>query len=323
MGSGVVRAGVQHERREATSAFGVSLRAVSHWYGEVRALAEVDLDVAQGDLVALIGRNGAGKTTLSSIVAGLERPTSGLACIGGRTVAVESARTVGYAPQQLGLYPGLTVRQNLEFFAHLHGLRRRQRRAAVAEVVERLQIERVVDAHAGTLSGGQKRRVHLATALVHRPSVLVLDEVTAGVDPPTRAVVLDSVLSAARAGAAVLYTTHYLEEVEQLDARVVVLHEGKVTAKGAVDDLVREFGQTELRVAFRSIVPPRLPGARHDNELRIVTNEPEIALAKLLSSLGRHTSSLERCEIVRPTLTSVFARLTSGPTLEDGVRDVG
>ena len=192
-------------------------------YGEIVALRGVDLDVASGEIVSLLGPNGAGKTSLVSIVAGLRRADDGLVEVAGLDASRRSAevrRHIGLAPQDLGIYPVVSVRNNLMLFGELEGMRRRELRSRIDEVCDALDITPLLDRQAGSLSGGQKRRLHTAIALLHKPDLLLLDEATTGADVETRGHLLELVRRLASEGSAVLYSTHYLQEVESLGATV-------------------------------------------------------------------------------------------------------
>ena len=210
-------------------------------YGPVAALDGFHLTVKPGEIVGLIGHNGAGKTTFAETVTGLIRPDSGQVQIDGidaiRQPRAARAR-IGYAPQELGLYPTATVRQNLAVFGRLHGLRRRALTNAIDRTAEDLVLTDVLDRPVGILSGGQRRRAQAATALLHEPPVLLLDEPTAGADPDTRDALLATVAARARAGTAVCYTTHYLPELDQLGATIAVAAHGRVIARGDRETLV-------------------------------------------------------------------------------------
>src|SRR6516162_3474926 len=193
------------------------VRGLRKGYGSRLALAGVDLDVAAGAIVGLVGPNGAGKTTLVSIVAGLRHPDAGTVEVAGYDAVAAPARVrplIGLAPQDTGLYATLTVRDNLAYFAGLAGLRGRERRRSVDAVADALALCDLLDRRAGQLSGGERRRVHSAIALVHRPPLVLLDEPTTGADVETRAGILTMVRGLADAGSAVVYSTHYLHEIE-------------------------------------------------------------------------------------------------------------
>jgi len=248
-------------------------------------LAGVDLVVEGGECVALLGANGAGKTTLVSIAAGLLRPDAGQVDVGG---------SIGLAPQELGIYPTLSVRENLQFFAELAGFRPAAARREAENIAELLSLTEKISAEADTLSGGQKRRLHAGMALVGSPQLLLLDEPTVGADIETRAKLLEVVRSRAAEGAAVMYSTHYLHEIEQLDAAVAILDGGRVVASGPWRDLVDDCADSivELKV---------------DGEVsRIATPTPDETAAEMLQAALARGASVERLEIIRPSLETVY-----------------
>ena len=258
---------------------------VAKSYGDVRALVDVDLHVEPGEVVGLLGANGAGKTTLVSIVAGLLRPDSGQVDVGG---------SVGLAPQELGIYPTLTVRENLQFFAELAGFRPAAARREAENIAEVLSLTDKFSAVAETLSGGQKRRLHAGMALVGTPQLLLLDEPTVGADVETRAQLLEVVRARAAAGAAVVYSTHYLHEIEQLDAAVAILDRGRVVASGPWRDLVAGNADSIVELTV-------------DGEVsRIATPTPDAIAAEALQSAVARGASVERLEIIRPSLETVY-----------------
>ncbi|MEV3912565.1 ABC transporter ATP-binding protein [Streptomyces canus] len=269
-------------------------------HGRHRALDGFDLTVEPGEIVGLIGHNGAGKTTFVEIVAGLLRPDTGRIRIGPYDALAEgraARRLIGVAPQELALYGGVTVRENLRLFAGLAGLRGRRREAGIARVLEELQLSTLADRPAGVLSGGQRRRVQAATAMVGSPPLLLLDEPTAGADPETRSALLAAVRARAETGVAVVYTTHYLPELVDLDATLALARAGRVIARGTQQELTRHL-PGELRVTFADPAEP---------ELRMPTTDPGADLAALLAS-GRTPASVD---VDRPSLDDLYHALES------------
>jgi ABC-2 type transport system ATP-binding protein len=276
----------------------------------------VDFEIAPGEITALLGPNGAGKTTLVSIAVGLRRPDAGRVIVNGIDVTVrplEARRFVGYAPQELAVYPTVSVNENLVYFGELAGLRGQQLRRRVEEVAEALELTPLLERVVRELSGGEKRRVHTAMALLHRPPLLLLDEPTTGVDVLTRARVLEVVRSLAADGSAVCYSTHYLTEVEVLGADVAILDHGRVIARGSVADLVAAHGGSAVELAFEG-EPPALDLTERteicDGVVRIFTDNPAAAAAAALATLGENARLLRSIEVIKPSLEAVFLALT-------------
>jgi ABC-2 type transport system ATP-binding protein len=262
-------------------------------YGERAALDGFDLDVRAGEITGLIGHNGAGKTTFMEVVTGLVRADQGQVTVGGvgaRRPPPAARRLLGIAPQELALYLTATVRDNLRLFGALAGLRGSPLRRAVDEVAEELMLTDVLGQRAGLLSGGQRRRTQAGTAMVGGAPLLLLDEPTAGADPQTRAALLAAVRARAAAGAAVLYTTHYLPELADLDATLAVARDGRVIARGSQASLTRGL-PGELRLRFDgdpggACLPPDLAARarRAGGEVRIASISPPADLAAALAA---------------------------------------
>lgn len=300
---------------------------VAKSYGEIRALEDANLSVSAGEVVALLGRNGAGKSTLISVIAGLIKPDAGEVRIGGLNRfdhPDEVAAMLGVAPQETGVYMVLTVRENLDFFAELARLGRSERGKRVTETAEQLGLGELMDRRGSQLSGGELRRLHTACALLHRPRLLMLDEPTVGADVETRALLIQAVKDLANNGAAVVYTTHYLPEVEALGANVVIIDKGAILASGTQDELVQAQALRGVRCEL-AIDLPAEPFA--DLEVQLVSPQGheadesaskvkeyrligDIDIAGLLDRLGPHSAELRSVEALRPNLEEVFLTIT-------------
>src|SRR5579863_1930796 len=224
----------------------VALRvdALSKRYGAIEAVAGVSFDVREGEIFGLLGLNGAGKTTLISMLATERRPSAGDAILLGHSIREERRavrRMIGVAPQEIALYPMLTAAENLRFFGRIYDIRGQELTERVEQLLEFVGLQDRGNDRVATYSGGMKRRLNLAVALVHRPKLILLDEPTAGVDPQSREEILNLVRRLRDDGNAVLYTTHYMEEAEALCDRLGVLNQGKLVAVGTLDALLREF----------------------------------------------------------------------------------
>jgi ABC-2 type transport system ATP-binding protein len=233
-------------------------RGVSKAFGATQALQELDLRVGPGEFVALLGPNGAGKSTLFQILTGLFAPDGGEVAVAGHDLRREPAKALarlGIVFQQPTLDLELSVAANLRFHARLHGLGRGEARERIAAELERFDLAERARAPARALSGGNRRRVELARALVHRPRVLLMDEPTVGLDPQSRRDLLTHVRGLCTAqGVAVLWATHLVDEAERAD-RVVVLTAGRIRFDGTPDEMRERTGQEDLADAFLSFRP--------------------------------------------------------------------
>jgi ABC-2 type transport system ATP-binding protein len=306
-----------------SAAGGLHIAGLTKAYDGRAVLDGVDLDVEAGEVVGLLGPNGAGKTTLVSIVAGLRRADAGrvqalgvdVTGVPGGSVALRSR--LGLAGQDLGIYPVHTVAENLRLFGRLGGLHGAELARSVAELAEALELTPLLGRRAGALSGGQQRRVHTACALVHRPKLVLLDEPTVGADPESRLRLLRLVRKLAAEGATVLYTTHYLGEIEDLDARVVILAAGRVRAEGSVAGLVARHTRREVVLRFDA-EPPELawPGARRiGTALHLPvsgTTEPAVELVRAMEALGADRARLVGIELGRASLEKAYLAILGG-----------
>jgi ABC-2 type transport system ATP-binding protein len=291
---------------------------------EIRALDGVSLRVASGEIVALLGNNGAGKSTLMSIIGGLVGADSGRVTVEGECVTDGGGRPsdqLGLAPQEEALYPTLTVRRNLTYFGRLAGLTRAELAARVEEVAGHLMLRDHLDRRAGTLSGGQRRRLHTGLALMHRPTVLLLDEPTVGVDIEARAELLDFVRATAATGAAILYSTHQLHEVEPLGARVVIIDAGRILGSGTAAELVARHAPPLVDLRFsteRVELPGDLLAALDEagwtstGQYRVVARlaDPGTAVAEVIDHLGPAAQAvLQGASVVAPDLETAYRRI--------------
>jgi ABC-2 type transport system ATP-binding protein len=297
----------------------LEVHGLSKAYGSRHALEAVDLEVPAGEITALLGRNGAGKTTLVSIVAGLRSADSGRVVIGGIDAVAEPRRArahLGLAPQDTGVYPTLSCRENLWFFAGLAGLGRRDARAAIDQLAGSLGLTELLDRRAKELSGGERRRLHTAIALVGHPALVLLDEPTVGADIQTRAQLLRVVRDLAREGAAVVYSTHYFPEVAELEASVAILERGRVLARGSINDVIAKHSVGTVELVFAGPAPD-LAGLAPSGavtisgpRVRIATNDPETVTAAVLAGLDSRAASLRGLTVTQPSLESAFLQLT-------------
>ncbi len=293
-------------------------------FGSTLALAGVDLVVHRGELFGLLGPNGAGKTTFMSILAGLAEPTEGsvkLFGVGSTSRDRDLRRKVGLATQDLAIYPELTARENLEFFGRMYGFRGDSLRSRVAEMLAAVELTERADDRAGTFSGGMKRRLNLAVAVVHGPELLLLDEPTTGVDPQSRNHIFERVRALNAAGMTVIYTSHYMEEVQMLCPRLAVLDEGKILACDTLANLLT-LRPAKLRVRFStgsdwadrlSAIPGVNAVSPAADGFEVTVDDIPTACAKIAGIAGESLLALDPDP---PTLERVFLHLT-GHALRD------
>jgi ABC-2 type transport system ATP-binding protein len=295
-------------------------------YGRTVALERVSFRVGAGELFGLLGPNGAGKSTLLSIAAGLMWPTAGTARVDGQVISPDTPavrRKIGLVPQDLAIYPDLTARENLAFFGKLYGLNGPDARRRADDVLHAVGLaDRAAD-RVATFSGGMKRRLNLAAALVHGPAILFLDEPTVGVDPQSRNWIFEEVRRLNAAGITVVYTSHYMEEVQALCTRVGILDNGRLVA---CDDLPALLRTLDGVIRFRP--DPPVLGLRDRlaslGELRdgagdvieLHTRDVPGTLQRVLTGLTEQNVVAADLEVQEPNLERVFLHLT-GRELRD------
>lgn len=297
-------------------------------YGRFEALRGVTFSVQPGELFGLLGPNGAGKTTLLSILAGLTAASAGDVRMAGVDLSPERAdlrRRIGLAPQDLALYAELTARENLSFFGRLYGLAGVDLRERVEEVLSDIALSDRADQRVGTFSGGMKRRLNLGAAIVHRPEVLYLDEPTTGVDPQSRNHLFETVRRLNAVGLTVLYTSHYMEEVQALCKRVAIMDQGKIIACDELPALLRQldahvFVQLEesaepLANRVQAIAGVRRVWAKGE-QLHVDCAEPGRVLTEVGAIAKEAGRSVVSAESREPTLEDLFLKLT-GAELRD------
>ena len=230
----------------------LSIRGLSFKYPSAKsaALDDVSFDAVRGEVLGLLGPNGAGKTTLIAHLSGLLTIQRGEITLDQQSLATARAHKptrIAVAPQEYAFYPSLSVSENLACFAGVGGLAGKEKKSRIAESLAFSQLERYAAVRADRLSGGLKRRLNLAIALLHRPELLLFDEPTVGVDPQSRAFLLQAIKQLAQSGCAVIYTSHYMEEVEAIADRVVIIDQGRVLKQGTLSDMLKASG-TQLQL---------------------------------------------------------------------------
>jgi ABC-2 type transport system ATP-binding protein len=290
--------------------------------GGIKAVAGVDLEVADGEIYAFLGPNGAGKTTTVRMLTTLLRPTGGSARVAGFDVVEQAAdvrRSIGVALQEAALDPLMTGRELIRLQATLHGLIGGEAERRGDALIERVGLSRAADRRVGTYSGGMRRRLDLASALVHEPQVLFLDEPTTGLDPVSRKAIWEEVAALNTEGATVFLTTQYLEEADQLAHRVGIISGGRIVAEGTPASLKAEVGKPHLELGildgdgeqakevaarFGRLLPER------DDKLLVELGGGANDVAKVVRALDEAGIMFGSLELVEPTLDDVFVAKT-------------
>jgi ABC-2 type transport system ATP-binding protein len=299
-------------------------------FGQRTAVDGVGFQIAPGETYGLLGPNGAGKTTTISMCCGILAPDDGEVFVGGERLTPNTTSVkgeIGYVPQDLAIYPDMTARENLLFFGRLYGMGGAALKARADEVLEIIDLAERAGERTDTYSGGMKRRLNIGIGLLHRPSLLILDEPTVGVDPQSRNAILDSVERLSAEGMGILYTTHYMEEAERLCDRVGIIDEGKIIAEGTRRELVSLVGGLDKvvlaatgDVAEAAAELRKVDGVRdvtpHEDGVDLLVVEARRMLPRLLTAVSQDGVSVRSVEVIEPDLEAVFLHLT-GKALRD------
>ncbi len=300
----------------------IEAKGLERTFPEVTAVAGVDLEVADGEIYAFLGPNGAGKTTIVRMLTTLLRPTGGSATVAGFDVVSQAAdvrRAIGVALQEAALDPLMTGRELIQLQATLHGIPRSEGRRLGDALLERVGLKLAADRRVGTYSGGMRRRLDLATALVHAPSVLFLDEPTTGLDPVSRKAIWEEVSKLNDDGTTVFLTTQYLEEADQLADRVGIIDAGRIVAEGTPGALKAEVGRPHLEVVLTDGASDRAEevlgrfGRRlpaKDGALLVEVERGAGEIAPIVLALDEAGLAVESLDLVNPTLDDVFVAKT-------------
>ncbi len=324
----------------------LTVRDLQKKFGEFEAVKKISFSVNKGEIFGLLGPNGAGKTTAISMLTGVLEPTSGTAEIGGfdlRKQLDQVKKVNGLVPQDLALYPTLSARANLEFFGRIYGLRGKDLKTRVEDVLRIVSLTDRADDPVGKYSGGMKRRVNIAAGLVHHPQLLFLDEPTVGVDPQSRNHIFDSVRRLNRErGMTIIYTSHYMEEVELLCSRVAIVDQGEIIALDTIPNLIAMLGGGVIQVGLQQvnedlltqlrgikgvkqaslsqspIAPPPADGEAKDVSpnvptypvVKVETLNSQEALVNIIHFFNERDIQIASLKILEPNLENVFLHLT-------------
>ncbi len=301
------------------------------YFRDIKAVDGVDFSIKRGEIFSLLGPNGAGKSTTINLITGLFPPQSGDVEILGFSISkhpMQAKKHFGVVPQEVALYNDLSARENLMFWGRMADLRGQHLRQRVDEVLELIGLSERSDGKISKFSGGMKRRVNIGAALLHNPDVIIMDEPTVGIDPQSRRYILDNVLHLNDEGMTVLYTTHYMEEAQELSDRIAIMDFGKIIASGTHDELVKLVGQqTRLELSVTNLNDAlitdwkKVEGVSQvtsmgEGKLLLLVDDSNKVLPRLFEQINGGIHRITSIEIMEPNLEAVFLHLT-GRALRD------
>jgi ABC-2 type transport system ATP-binding protein len=299
-------------------------------FGDIEAVKDVSFNVLKGEIFSLLGPNGAGKTTTISMLATLLRPDKGDAFIMGNSVRNDPMgvkAVLGMVPQEIALYEDLSARENLTFWGKMYGLRGAELKRRVNEVLEVIGLTERAGGRVSKFSGGMKRRVNIGVALLHKPQVIYMDEPTVGIDPQSRRNILDSVVTLKDQGMTVLYTTHYMEEAQELSDHIAIMDHGQMIASGTHEELVKIVGEMaritvtllpdsqDLLATWKGIEGVKQITSE-DGAHSVHVEDSNLALPRLFETANARRVRITSIDIREPNLETVFLHLT-GRALRD------
>jgi ABC-2 type transport system ATP-binding protein len=299
-------------------------------FGDLKAVDGVSFEVEKGEIFSLLGPNGAGKTTTISMLSCLLHPDDGDAVVLGHSIRTDQMgvkSVLGVVPQEIALYEDLSARENLTFWGKMYGLRGAELKNRVSEVLELIGLTDRARDFVKKYSGGMKRRVNIGVALLHKPQVIYMDEPTVGIDPQSRRNILDSVVALKNQGMTVLYTTHYMEEAQELSDHIAIMDTGKLIAYGTNQELVRIVGEMDritltINTESERVLEEwkKVTGVKQvtaeDGKLNILADDSNQVLPRLFETASIKGVRIISIEILEPNLEAVFLHLTG-----KGLRD--
>ena len=309
----------------------IEVEAVTKRFEDTTAVDNISMSVAKGELFGLLGPNGAGKSTLTKMISGMLNPTSGTIKVGNYSIQNKPMKVkeiLGVVPQDIVLYDYLNAKENLSFYGRLYGLSGKKLKNRINELLKFTQLdEKAVKRHVSTYSGGMKRRVNIAAALLHEPQVILLDEPTAGLDPQNKHALWEIIQSLKEQGKTIVLTTHMMDEAEELCSRVAIMDHGKIIALGSPSQLVKKVKMENTITVVPDKISPELVEriknisgvknaytAQDETEktqtIKVITDNADDILPEVVSTIVNKGTKVLSVQVSRVTLEDVFIALT-------------
>ena len=309
----------------------IEVDSVTKRFEDTLAVDKISIKIAKGELLGLLGPNGAGKSTLTKMISGMLNPTSGTIKVGNYNIQKEAMKVkeiLGVVPQDIVLYDYLNAKENLSFYGRLYGLSGTKLKNRINELLKFTQLdEKAVKRHVSTYSGGMKRRVNIAAALLHEPQVILLDEPTAGLDPQNKHSLWEIIQKLKKQGKTIVLTTHMMEEAEELCTRVAIVDHGKIIALGSPSQLVKKIKMENTITVVPDKMSPKLiedikkisgvknvytasDGTEKSETLKVITDNPDDILPEVVSIIVKNETKVLSVQLSRVTLEDVFIALT-------------
>lgn len=304
--------------------FAVEAKKLDKKFRDVHAVQAISFTIKKGEIFSLLGPNGAGKTTTISMLSTLIPPTGGDALVMGHSIKSDPMavkKMIGVVPQEIALYEDLTARENLNFWGRMYGMRGAALKKRVNEVLKIISLEDRQRGMVSKYSGGMKRRVNIGVALLHKPELIIMDEPTVGIDPQSRRNILDSVKELNQQGCTVLYTTHYMEEAQELSDHIAIMDHGRIIAFGTHAELVKLVGELDriditLNDDLGSCIGEfeKVKGVKkvdgQDGKLTLLADDSDTVLPRLFDLTARLSLRILSVDVQEPNLETVFLHLT-------------